>query len=118
MPMPKTLPTGDSPASPHILVSTKAPEVETNRHALEANAGPDAAKLMVRSLPSQAQVWINGKPVGMTPMLLIVPPGKYKIELRGTRQETAQQEVALLPKETRELNVKLELRYPTRVVSH
>ena len=105
-------------ASPHIVGSTSnAQAVESNRRALESKAGTDAARLLIRSYPSQAQVWIDDKPVGATPLLLIVPAGKYKIELRGTRDELATQQVALLPKESREVAVKLQLRYPTRVTS-
>lgn len=103
--------------SPHIVGSGKATNVEANRHTLEAQAGADAARLLVRATPSQAQVWINNQPVGNTPLLLILAPGKYTLEMRGSRQETARQELALLPKETREIAVKLEVRYPTRVVA-
>jgi hypothetical protein len=119
----KTIPiqTKSSPSapasSPHIVGSTKVTSVEANRHALEAQAGTDAARLLVRATPSQAQVWINNQPVGNTPLLLILAPGKYTLEMRGSRQETARQELALLPKETREVAVKLEVRYPTRVVA-
>jgi len=113
--MPKGLP-ANKPQSPHIVASSKTAELESNRQALEAKAGPDGARLLVRSTPSQAQVWINEKPVGMTPLLLIVPAGKYRMELRGTRQEHAQQDLAILPKETQEIFVKLEVHYPTRVV--
>jgi hypothetical protein len=72
---------------------------------------------LLRSTPSQAQVWINNKPVGSTPILLIVPPGKYTVEMRGSRQETGRTDLALLPKETRELALKLEARYPSRIVA-
>jgi hypothetical protein len=130
MNMPKNLPSANAGSaataansghgtSPHIVAaSSNAQAVESNRRALESKAGMDAARLLIRSNPSRAQVWIDDKPVGTTPLLLIVPAGKYQIELRGTREEIAKQEVALLPKETREVAVKLELRYPTRVTSH
>jgi hypothetical protein len=91
---------------------------DTNRAALEAKAGQEAARLLLRSTPSRAQVWIDGKAVGPTPLLLIVPPGKYKIELRGTKQEHAERECALLPKETQEVVVDLQKMYPSRVVTH
>jgi hypothetical protein len=115
MAMPAGIPSAAPQSSPHIVASTNAPSVETNRQALEAKAGPDAARLLLRSAPSQAQVWIEAKPVGTTPLLLIVPPGKYKIEFRGPRQEHGQREVALLSRETREVAVKLEQLYPTRI---
>ena len=51
-------------------------------------------------------------------MLLVVPPGKYLVEVEGPRAERNQSVVALLPRETRELAVKLAERYPTRVTLH
>lgn len=111
-------PSPGGPTAAYIMTrATSAATVDGNRRALEAKAGPDAARLLVRSTPSSAQMWINGQPVGNTPLLLIIPPGKYRIELRGNRQETGSKDLALLPKETREVSVKLELHYPTRVVT-
>jgi len=119
MDVPKSLPSAASGTSPHVQAPVNSPAalVEANRRALEIKAGRDASRLLIISYPSQAQVWIDEKPVGTTPLLLIVPPGKYKIELRGPREESAKQEVALLPKEIREVVVKLGLRYPTHVIS-
>jgi hypothetical protein len=114
---PNAAPTQNSQTSPHIMGSPSGHRVEANRQALEAKAGTDAARLLLRSTPSQAQVWIDNQPVGNTPLLLIVPPGKYVVEMRGTREETGRQELALLPKETHEVTLKLELHYPTRVVA-
>jgi PEGA domain-containing protein len=108
---------GSSGSTTHISASMKGPSVESNRHALEAKAGKDGARLLIRSIPSEAQIWIDDKPVGTTPLLLIVPPGKFMLELRGTRQESAKEEIAILPNETREVAVKLAQRYPTRVLS-
>jgi hypothetical protein len=116
--IPKVDPKASPSSSPHILASSMGSTVEANRQALESKAGKNAGRLLVRSNPSEAQVWINNIPVGKSPLLLIVSPGKYKIELRGSRQETASQDVALLPGETREFAPNLQLRYPTRVVSH
>lgn len=114
---PTAAPAPSAQASQHILSSTKTINVDANRHALESRAGADAARLLVRATPSQAQVWINNEPVGNTPLLLILAPGNYILEMRGSRQEIARQNIALLPKETRNLAVKLEVRYPTRVVA-
>lgn len=86
------------------------------RKELEARAGKDAAKLMLRSVPPKAWVRIDGKPVGETPLLLIVAPGVYVVEMqRGARMDSARRQVDLLPKETREVVLTLESRYPTRV---
>ncbi len=110
--------TQPAPSSPHITASMSASSPDANRAALEAKAGQEAARLLLRSTPSRAQVWIDGKAVGPTPLLLIVPPGKYKIELRGSKQEHAERECALLPKETQEVVVDLQKMYPSRVVTH
>jgi len=73
---------------------------------------------LLRSVPSGAQVWIDGALVGNTPMLLIVAPGKYRVQIRGQRLEYAERAVALLPRETVELAVPLVPRYPTRASVH
>ena len=116
--MPTALPSNAPSGSAHLPTTPVPPSQEKNRRDLEAKAGKNAAKLLIRSSSGEVQVWIDDKPVGKTPLLLIIASGKYEIELRGPRAETAQAEVALLPKETRELNIRLQQRYPTRVTLH
>ena len=116
--IPNTLPTNVASGTPHLPSYLALASQEINRRDLEAKAGKNAGKLLIRSIPGEAQVWIDGQPIGTTPLLLIVAPGKYGIELRGQRAETARTEVALLPKETREVAIRLQLRYPTRVILH
>jgi hypothetical protein len=107
-------PASGSPSSPHLIASAGPPPDETNRKALEAGAGKDAGKLLLRATPVEAQIWVNGKIVGKTPMLLVLAPGKYQVEMRGARGQTGKSSVALLPRETRELAVKLDQLYPNR----
>jgi hypothetical protein len=114
--MPK--PSGPSAANKsgtYLIIATSPAADVVNRRALEQQAGKDAGKLLVRSLPTASRVWINGKFVGITPILLIVPPGKYHLELQGKRLDSSEQNIALLPRETREIAVPLRARYPTRV---
>ena len=99
----------------HSLASTGGAGEVTNRQALEEKAGKDAAKLMLRSVPTGAKVQIDGKVVGKTPLLLILAPGGYKVEMQGTRNESGQRQVGLLPKESREVLLPLQHRYPSRV---
>ena len=97
-------------------VTTNAEGIyETNRRALEQRAGKDAAKLILRSVPNEALVYIDGKPVGRTPLLLIVPPGKYKVEMRGQREGFGERLIGLLPNETQQLALTLVLRYPAKI---
>jgi len=108
---------GAGSSSPHLIASSGPPPEDTNRKSLEATAGKDAAKLLLRAAPVEAQVWVNDKIIGKTPMLLVLAPGKYQIEMRGSRGQTGKSSVALLPRETRELAVKLDPLYPARVYS-
>jgi hypothetical protein len=86
-----------------------------NRKALEARAGKDGAKLMLRSQPANASVRIDGKQVGRTPLLLIVAPGIYKVEMESLSSELAHQQVHVLPQESREVELVLKSRYPGHV---
>jgi hypothetical protein len=104
-------------SSPHLVASPGPPAEETNRKSLEATAGKDAGKILLRATPVEAQIWVNGKIVGKTPLLLVVAPGKYQIEMRGSRGQTGKRSVDLLPRETRELAVKLDQLYPGRVAA-
>lgn len=109
-------PSKDAKGSPnYILDSMKNGSVAANRKALEQRAGKDAAKLMLRSKPTGAFVKINGKSVGKTPILLVLPPGRYDVSMDGKRMDHAEQKIDLLPKETREFQLPLKQLYPTEV---
>jgi hypothetical protein len=101
--------------SAHIVAPDGPPPEEVNRKALEENAGPDAGKLLLRSTPAGAQVFINGAYVGKSPMLLIVPPGKYTVEMRGARMETGSKIVGLLANQTQTIAMTLRQLYPSSV---
>jgi hypothetical protein len=112
-----SMPAAPSPsqgATTHLIASSGPPADVKNRQALEQKAGFDAGKLLIRSVPNGANVWVDGAYVGKTPMLLIVAPGKYHVQLRDQRQNYAEGNVDLLPKETREFAPALTVRYPTR----
>jgi hypothetical protein len=102
-------------SSAHLPLREVEDVIGGNRRALEAKAGKDAAKVMLRSQPDGAWVLINGKGVGKTPLLLIVAPGVYRVEMHITQRESTQKQVDLLPKETREILLSLGARYPNRV---
>jgi len=106
-----------SGSSTHIIASSAPPPQETNVRDFQLHAGKDASKILLRATPAEAQIWVNGKIVGKTPMLLVLAPGKYSVEMRGARGETGANSVDLLPRETRELTVKLQQLYPGRVTA-
>ncbi len=93
--------------------TTDKPLEATNRLVLEQRAGKNAGKLLLRSLPTGAQVWIDRKRIGSTPLLLILAPGKYKVKMEGSRKAFAQKEVDLQPQERQEVVLNLEQRYPS-----
>jgi PEGA domain len=104
-------------APTHVAAPTGPPIDEVNRKELEKNAGKDAGKLFLRSTPTGAQIYINGNFVGKSPLLLVVPPGTYKVEMRGPRQGSSEKIVGLLASQTQEVLLNLALRYPARVTA-
>jgi hypothetical protein len=109
---------GDRDKSPHLLAPVVQQSEVANRQALEQKAGKRPGKLLLRSIPTGAQVWVNGMFVGHAPLLMILAPGKYQVELRGQRMEHAARAVDLLPDETRTVSLTLSVRYPTRASVH
>lgn len=101
--------------STHLPLREVEDVIGGNRRTLEAKAGKDAAKMMLRSQPDGAWAFINGKSVGKTPLLLVLAPGVYHVEMHITQRESSQKQVDLLPKETREVLLSLAARYPHRV---
>lgn len=101
--------------SPHLVARTGEPTEVINRRSLEEHAGKDAAKLLLWSVPNGARVWIEEKFVGTTPLLLILAPGSYRVEMRGSRMQFGRYQVDLLPQEKREVVLTLAERYPTEI---
>lgn len=105
-------------SSSHLIIPDGPPPEVVNRKALEQRAGNDAGKLLLRSVPSPARAWVDGAFVGNTPLLLILAPGQYQVEVSGQRLESARQTVDLLPRETRDIDLQMAVRYPTTVSIH
>jgi hypothetical protein len=102
--------------SPNSTVVPASSSPALNRRNLEQRAGRNAGKLLLRSVPSGGQIWIDGVFVGRTPILLILAPGKYRVEIHGPRQKYASSVVELQPSEIRDVAMTLMVRYPTNVV--
>jgi hypothetical protein len=110
--------TAQDPVKPQHLAAPLGPPSDlVNRQALEQHAGKNACKLLLRSTPATAQVFVDGAFVGNSPLELVVAPGKYQIEMRGQRLDSARRTVDLLPRETREVALPLTARYPTHVTA-
>ena len=111
------LPGTAASTSQHLIASAGPPPQEVNVREFQEKAGKDASKVLLRATPAATQIWVNGKIVGKTPLLLVLAPGKYEVEMRGARGESGKSTVALLPHETREVLVKLHSLYPALVTA-
>jgi hypothetical protein len=110
--------TAQEPAKLQHFAAPLGPSSDlVNRQSLEQHAGKNACKLLLRSTPSTAQVFVDGAFVGNSPLEIVVAPGKYQIEMRGQRLDSARRQVDLLPRETREVALPLTARYPTHVTA-
>jgi hypothetical protein len=105
-------------SSPHLLARNGPPPKDLNRKEFEDNAGEKGGKLLLRSVPSGADIFINGLIVGQTPLLMVIEPGKYKIDMRGTRDDWGHASVGLMPKETQTVVIHLSERYPAGISIH
>jgi PEGA domain-containing protein len=101
--------------SPHLLERCGPPPDEVNRKEFADNAGDSAGKLLLRSVPSGADVFVDGLLVGRTPLLMVIAPGPYKIEMRGARDDSGHASVGVMPKETRTVAIELKQRYPASI---
>ena len=104
----------------HIPLQLQTDEESPNAESSDSPAKEDQAvtgpgKLLVRSKPTGALVWIDGKPAGTTPLLVALDPGKYSIEVRGSRMAAAKQEITLKANESRKLLLQVKPRYPRTV---
>ena len=67
--------TAGAAASQHLIAAAGPPPEETNVHEFQVHAGKDAGKVLLRATPVNARIWVDGKIVGKTPMLLVLAPG-------------------------------------------
>jgi hypothetical protein len=101
--------------SPHLLERNGPPPDVVNRKEFEDNAGERGGKLLLRSVPSGADIFINDLLVGRTPLLIVIAPGPYKIEMRGARDDSGHSSVGVIPRETRTVSIDLKQRYPSSI---
>jgi PEGA domain len=102
-------------SSPHLPERTGPPPSEMNRKDFEDNAGENGGKVLFRSVPDGADIFINDLLVGRTPLLMVIASGKYKIEMRGPREETGRTTIGVLPKETQTVVINLKQKYPASI---
>jgi len=109
-----TKPKLSKPETRHLAVTIDPALEAENRRKLEENAGEDAGRVLLRSVPGEAQVWVEDSLVGKTPLLLILAPGTYPVKLT-TLGASAEQRVAVLPRESQVVLIRLRVRYPAEI---
>ena len=102
-------------SSVHMPVRTGESVAGANCRTLQQRAGPDGAKVALRSVPDHAQVWIDGLFVGATPLDLTLAPGRHLVEMRDATSEMVRHQIELQPKQSREVLSTLKPRYPDKV---
>jgi PEGA domain len=102
-------------AGPNLIAPVGPPPDVANRKQFEENAGRQGGKLLLRSVPSGAEIFINHLFVGHTPLLMFIAPGKYDIDMRGSREDSGHRTVGVVPKETQSVVIDLNQRYPSSV---
>ncbi len=107
--------TAGASSSVHMPVRTGEAVAGANCRTLQQRAGPDGAKVALRSVPDHAQVWIDGLFVGAAPLDLTLAPGRHLVEMRGSTSEMVRQQIELQPKQSREVLSTLKPRYPDKV---
>lgn len=105
-------------ASAPLVVPSGPPADEVNRKRFEEAAGKDAGKVLLRSVPSGASIFLNHMLVGNTPLLLFLAPGRYEVEMRGPRQESGHQALSVTAKGTETVSIDMSERYPPSVSLH
>lgn len=86
-----------------------------NRRQLEEQAGKEAGKLLIGSVPSEADVWIDEMAVGKTPLFLVLHPGTYTVKVYALGTSVAERRVGILPEKSHEVMIKLLVRYPAQI---
>jgi PEGA domain-containing protein len=108
---PPTLPSakeGPRASAPQPVVRSGEAAATANRQALEGRAGPDAARVLLRSMPEQVQVWIDARFVGSTPFELKLAPGHHEILMRAPDMASLRQSIELQGKQTREVLMRFD----------
>lgn len=91
---------------------------EPNAGSFEGDAGEKGGKLLPRSVPSVADVFINDLLVVRTPLLIATAPGLYRIDRRSARDNSGHVNVGVMPQATRAVAIELKQEYPPTISIH
>jgi hypothetical protein len=99
----------------YIVQRNGPPPDEVNRKEFEDRAGEKGGKLLQRSMPSGADVFINDLIVGRTPLRMAAAPGPHKIDMCEARDDSGYAYVPVTPKATLTVAIDLKHSYPSSI---
>ena len=102
-------------ASASLTVPSGPPADEVNRKKFEESARKNAGKVLFRSVPSGASIFLNHLFVGRTPLLLFVAPGKYDVQIRDEGERSVRRALAVAPKQSQTMVIGMKQQYPSSV---
>ena len=65
-------------------------------------------RILVTSIPSGAEVFIDGRKVGVTPYSSQVPPGDHSVQVAAQGYQSAEETVSILPNKAKTLDISLK----------
>ncbi len=86
-----------------------------NLQFFQDHSGPDAAQVSVHTAPDHAQVWIDGKFVGPTPVDLKLAPGHHRLLVRAPNMQESTREFDLTAKQTQSIDLPLKSSYQSQI---
>jgi hypothetical protein len=87
-----------------------------NKLALERNAGPDGAEMTLHSTPDHALVWVDTRFVGTTPITMNLAVGRHRVRMSALNMQAVDQDVELLAKQPKAIELTLSPRGAATVV--
>jgi hypothetical protein len=108
--------TGAAPGLTSLPVGNTEVATKMNLQFFQDHAGPDAAQVTVHTVPDHAQVWIDGKFVGQTPLDLKLAPGHHQLLVRAPNMQESTREFDLTAKQTQSIDLPLKSSYQSQVV--
>lgn len=72
--------------------------------------GADMGELQVRSYPDNARIYIDGKHVGVTPLDIHIPEGRYEVRLKQRGYRDIEQAVVISPPAKETIDVIMDVR--------
>jgi len=116
--LPETTSNAGPGAAAGVPGGTAESAAKTNRQFFQSHSGPDAAQIAVHTVPDHAQVWIDAKYLGPTPLDLKLAPGHHQVLVRAPNMQESVREFDLTAKQTQSIDLPMKSSYQNQVTIH